>query len=54
MHLVACKQLYLAKGPAQFNLVHPPQLVNVFCQFVPDVVQMRRKNDLQSKMMAVK
>lgn len=42
-----CNWLYLAEGPAQFNLVHPPQLVNVFSQFVPDIVQMRWEDNLQ-------
>lgn len=41
------KQLYLAIGPAQLDLVHPPQFVDVFCQLVPDVVQVRGQNDLQ-------
>lgn len=40
-------QLYLAIGPAQFDLVHPPQFVDIFCQLVPDVVQVRGKNNLQ-------
>lgn len=40
-------QVYLAISPAQFNLVHPPQFVNVFCQLVPDVLQVRGKNNLQ-------
>lgn len=45
---------YLAEGPSQFNLVHPPQLVNVFSQFVADVVQMRWEDNLRVKTIAVK
>ena len=39
-------EVYLAVGPAQLNLVHPPQLVDVLGQLVSDVVQVSRKNDL--------
>ena len=39
-------EAYLAVGPAQLYLVHPPQLMDVLCQLVADVVQVRRKNDL--------
>lgn len=43
----AQEQVYLAISPAQFNLVHPPKFMDVFCQLVADVLQMGRKNNLQ-------
>lgn len=48
---VVSNWLYLAEGPAQFNLVHPPQLVNVFGQFVPDIVEMRWEDNLRGATM---
>lgn len=41
-------ELYLSVCPAKFDLVHPPQFMYVFCQLVPDVVQVRWEDDLQS------
>lgn len=40
-------RLYLAISPAQLDLVHPPQFVDVLGQHVSDVVQVRRQDDLQ-------
>lgn len=39
--------MYLAIGPAQFNLVHPPQFMDVFCQLVPDIFKARGEDNLQ-------
>lgn len=43
------QQVYLAISPAQLDLVHPPQFMDVFCQLVPDIFQVRGKNNLQSE-----
>lgn len=40
---------HLAKSPAQFNLVHAPKFMDVFSQFVPNLLQMRRHNNLKQK-----
>jgi len=37
-----------AVGPAQFYLVHHPQLVNVFCKLLPDPLQVRRQHNLST------
>lgn len=39
---------YLSVCPAKFDLVHPPQFMYVFCQLVPDIVQVRGEDDLHS------
>lgn len=41
------EHVYLAVRPAQFNFVHSPKFMDVFCQLVTDVLQMRGENNLQ-------
>lgn len=40
---------YLPIRPAQFYLVHGPQLVDILSQSVPDLLQVWRHDDLRDK-----
>lgn len=37
---------HCAVGPAKFNLVHHPKLVDVFCKLLPDSFQVGRQHNL--------